>query len=89
MIRPDQVKPVGTTPAKHEHDLETLEKLCDEAIRRADVNQKWPAPVPFVRQIFGRQAISETITRYRDAGWIVLAAALGESCYMTIDRPAK
>lgn len=89
MITPEQVGPgqgSATCPDGHDRQLYDLELLCDEAILRADRTTTWPARVPRQRRRFNADAISETVIKYLDVGWIVRTDPSGLSL-LVIDRP--
>lgn len=85
MIYPDQVKPPGTKPDRYDLDMLELEQRCDEAIKYADTVCLWPARVKQLRMQICDEAVTDTMIKYRDAGWRVSAGLDG--CYFTIDRP--
>jgi predicted MarR family transcription regulator len=85
VITPDQVSPSGAS-SEHARDRETLEGLCDQAIRNADRAQEWPAHVRRIHQRLDDHAIQETMDKYERAGWVIRTTK-GRDHYFTIDRP--
>lgn len=74
MIKPNEVRPRGEPPYSYTAVVHhALERLVDNAISLADINDKWPAVVrrfnPKVQ--YCREAIAEVAHRYIVAGWKV------------------
>lgn len=86
MITPDQVKPRGSKPDRHDMELAALETLCDNAIREAD-DGNWPAKVIVRKRDYSATAVYETVTKYRSAGWVATSpSSSGPESTILIDR---
>lgn len=86
MIKPEDCK-ASIASDRHEREMNILEKACDSAIRAADDRDEWPAKVGRLRTPIGHLAISQTIAKYRAAGWDVIEPF--GSDIMHIRRPTR